>query len=83
MFETENPVVRVHPETGERSILLGDFAKRTAGRPADIAATPIRLVQERVTQKDPESRKGHPEGWPFLKDCPAATYSPTPSPVQY
>ena len=22
-------------------------------------------------------------GWPFLKKCSAATYSPTPSPVQY
>ncbi|WP_109526212.1 TauD/TfdA dioxygenase family protein, partial [Nocardia aurea] len=31
LFETEHPVVRVHPETGERSILLGDFAKRLVG----------------------------------------------------
>ncbi|MFD8559260.1 TauD/TfdA dioxygenase family protein [Streptosporangium canum] len=50
VFETEHPVVRVHPETGERSILLGDFAKRVVGQPADISATLIRLVQEQVTQ---------------------------------
>lgn len=50
VFETEHPVVRVHPETGERSILLGDFAKRVVGLPADISATLIRLVQEQVTQ---------------------------------
>ncbi|MEV4244657.1 TauD/TfdA family dioxygenase [Streptosporangium canum] len=50
VFETEHPVVRVHPETGERSILLGDFAKRVVGQPADISATLIRLVQEQVAQ---------------------------------
>nr|BFE81012.1 hypothetical protein GCM10020093_036130 [Planobispora longispora] len=33
VFETEHPVVRVHPETGERSILLGDFARRLAACP--------------------------------------------------
>ncbi|WP_433257196.1 TauD/TfdA dioxygenase family protein [Streptosporangium sp. CA-135522] len=50
VFETEHPVVRVHPETGERSILLGDFAKRIVGLPADISASLIRLIQEQVTQ---------------------------------
>ena len=35
---------------------------------------------------DPETQKGpHAYAWgPFrIKDCPAVTYSPTPSPVQY
>ncbi|GAA3789860.1 TauD/TfdA family dioxygenase [Sphaerisporangium flaviroseum] len=50
VFETEHPVVRVHPETGERSILLGDFAKRLVGLSAQTSASIIRLVQDQVTQ---------------------------------
>ncbi|MGW0810201.1 TauD/TfdA dioxygenase family protein [Nonomuraea sp. NPDC002799] len=50
VFETEHPVVRVHPETGERSILLGDFAKRLAGLSAATSAALIRLIQEHVTE---------------------------------
>ncbi|MBN6051907.1 TauD/TfdA family dioxygenase [Nonomuraea sp. RK-328] len=49
-FETEHPVVRVHPETGERSILLGDFAKRLVGLPAPSSAAIIQLIQSHVTQ---------------------------------
>jgi taurine dioxygenase len=30
-FRTEHPVVRVHPETGERALLLGNFTQRIAG----------------------------------------------------
>ncbi|RJL24205.1 TauD/TfdA dioxygenase family protein [Bailinhaonella thermotolerans] len=50
VYETAHPVVRVHPETGERAILLGDFARRIAGVPADVSASLIRLVQDQVTQ---------------------------------
>ncbi|MFI6918862.1 TauD/TfdA dioxygenase family protein [Nonomuraea spiralis] len=50
LFETEHPVVRVHPETGERSILLGDFAKRLSGLSALTSGSVIRLVQEHVTE---------------------------------
>ncbi|MFI7417267.1 TauD/TfdA dioxygenase family protein [Nonomuraea sp. NPDC049684] len=50
LFETEHPVVRVHPETGERSILLGDFAKRLSGLSGHASGAVIRLVQEHVTE---------------------------------
>ncbi|WP_113699520.1 TauD/TfdA dioxygenase family protein [Nonomuraea lactucae] len=50
LFETEHPVVRVHPETGERSILLGDFAKRLVGLAPQASAAVIKLIQEHVTQ---------------------------------
>jgi taurine dioxygenase len=50
VFETEHPVVRVHPETGERSILLGDFAKRLTGLSPHTSASIIKLVQEHVTE---------------------------------
>ncbi|MDH2428019.1 TauD/TfdA family dioxygenase [Sphaerisporangium sp. TRM90804] len=50
VFETEHPVVRVHPETGERSILLGDFAKRLVGLSSTTSASVIKLIQDNVTQ---------------------------------
>lgn len=48
IFETEHPVVRVHPETGERTLLLGHFVKEFVGlKPAESAAL-FQLLQNRV-----------------------------------
>lgn len=47
-YETEHPVVRVHPETGERALLLGIFAQRILDR--DDSAALIDLFQRAVTR---------------------------------
>ncbi|HWC78489.1 MAG TPA: TauD/TfdA family dioxygenase [Pseudonocardiaceae bacterium] len=49
-FETEHPVVRVHPETGERSLLLGNFAQHLLGVPKADSAHLIDLLQSHVSR---------------------------------
>ncbi|MCV7281054.1 TauD/TfdA family dioxygenase [Mycolicibacterium flavescens] len=49
-YETEHPVVRVHPETGRRVLLLGHFIKRFVGLGATESATLFNLLQARVTK---------------------------------
>lgn len=47
-FETEHPVVRVHPETGKKVLLLGHFVKQFVGFGATESATLFQLLQNRV-----------------------------------
>ncbi len=49
-FETEHPVVRVHPETGERSLLLGHFIKSFVGFSSQDSADLYALLQRHVTR---------------------------------
>lgn len=49
-YETEHPVVRVHPETGERALLLGHFVKRVVGLSAPESNAIFELLQNRVTR---------------------------------
>jgi alpha-ketoglutarate-dependent taurine dioxygenase len=49
-FETEHPVVRVHPETGESALLLGSFAKRLVGLSSAESADLLRVLQSYVTR---------------------------------
>ena len=49
-YETEHPVVRVHPETGRRVLLLGHFVKRFVGLVPTESATLFNLLQARVTK---------------------------------
>jgi len=49
-FETEHPVVRVHPETGERTLLLGHFVKKFVGLNQKESAILFNLLQDRVTK---------------------------------
>lgn len=50
VYETEHPVVRVHPESGERVLLLGHFVKQLAGLTSTESAAIFRLLQERITR---------------------------------
>ena len=51
-FETRHPVVRVHPESGERALLLGGFAQRIVGMGARDSAALLRLFQEHVERHE-------------------------------
>ncbi len=49
-FETEHPVVRVHPETGEPSLLLGHFLRAFVGLSSTDSADLFQLLQRQVTR---------------------------------
>ncbi len=49
-YETEHPVVRIHPETGRRVLLLGHFVKRFVGLGAGESAALFNLLQARITK---------------------------------
>jgi taurine dioxygenase len=49
-YETEHPVVRVHPETGRRVLLLGQFVKRFIGLGAAESVALFNLLQARITR---------------------------------
>ena len=49
-YETEHPVVHVHPETGERHLLLGHFAKKILGVSTADSARLFQLLRDHVTR---------------------------------
>jgi alkyl sulfatase len=49
-FETEHPVVRVHPETGEPTLLLGHFVRSFTGLSTADFADLFALLQRHVTR---------------------------------
>lgn len=48
-FQTEHPVVRVHPETGERTLLAGAFVHGFVGLDGSEAGALLELLQRRIT----------------------------------
>ena len=50
VFQTEHPVVRVHPETGERTLLLGQFVKEILGVSGADSRSLFKLFQRHVTR---------------------------------
>jgi alpha-ketoglutarate-dependent taurine dioxygenase len=49
VFRSEHPAVRVHPETGEPSLVLGGFAESVVGLGPQASRDLIRILQEYVT----------------------------------
>lgn len=50
VYETEHPVVRVHPVSGEKTLLLGHFVKRLKGYSQAESAQLFNLLQGHVTR---------------------------------
>ncbi|MCM3653294.1 TauD/TfdA dioxygenase family protein [Metabacillus litoralis] len=50
LYETEHPVVHVHPETFERHLLLGYFVKKFIGLSSSDSYQLFSVLQEHVTQ---------------------------------
>ena len=50
VYETEHPVVRVHPISGEKTLLLGHFVKRLKGLSQHDSAHLFAVLQSHVTR---------------------------------
>lgn len=51
-FLTEHPVVRVHPETGERVLLLGNFVQRISGLTGHDSRALVDLFQSHIERPE-------------------------------
>ncbi|HEY9624529.1 MAG TPA: TauD/TfdA family dioxygenase [Crinalium sp.] len=52
VYETLHPVVRVHPESGERGLFIGDFVRRIRGLSQTESDDILRLLQAYVTRPE-------------------------------
>src|SRR5204863_7604288 len=50
--ESRHPVVRVHPETGEKGLFIGGFTRRIEGLSETESRDVIRLLQAHVTKPE-------------------------------
>jgi len=50
VYETEHPLVRVHPATQERTLILGNFAQRIVGLNKADSARIIAIFQDHITR---------------------------------
>ncbi|GAB7143434.1 TauD/TfdA dioxygenase family protein [Mycobacterium riyadhense] len=51
-YQTEHPVVRVHPETGERALLAGAFVQDFVGLDRHESSLLLELLQRRITMPE-------------------------------
>jgi taurine dioxygenase len=52
VYETEHPVVRVHPESGERTLVLGQFVKSFVGLNSADSQRLFAILQDHVTKPE-------------------------------
>lgn len=52
VYETLHPVVRVHPESGERGLFIGGFVRQTQGLSTTESDDLLRLLQSYVTRPE-------------------------------
>ncbi len=52
VYETEHPVVRVHPESGQRSLLLGHFFKQFVGLNNADSQRLFSVLQDHITKPE-------------------------------
>jgi taurine dioxygenase len=52
VYRTVHPVVRVHPESGERTLVLGGFAQIVAGFTPQASSDLIRLLQDYIVRPE-------------------------------
>lgn len=52
VYETEHPLVHVHPESGERSLILGHFLQRIVGLGTSDGRRIIQIFQDHVTRPE-------------------------------
>jgi alpha-ketoglutarate-dependent taurine dioxygenase len=52
VYETEHPVVRLHPETGERTLVLGQFVQRLVGLNSADSQRLLNILQDHVTKPE-------------------------------
>jgi alpha-ketoglutarate-dependent taurine dioxygenase len=52
VYETEHPVVRVHPVTGERTLVLGQFVRNFVGLSTTDSQRIFRILQDHVQRQE-------------------------------
>ena len=52
VYEAEHPALRVHPETAERSLVLGGFARTVVGLSPQASRDLIQILQDYVTRPE-------------------------------
>ncbi|MDQ1156037.1 alpha-ketoglutarate-dependent taurine dioxygenase [Sphingomonas sp. SORGH_AS 950] len=52
VYETEHPVVHVHPVTGEKALLLGNFVKSFVGLSRDDSNRVFQILQDQITKPE-------------------------------